>query len=460
MTLASALLVATLAAAPSPRAWKDAETVVHLPSLEAAKPVVEWLEKAGAKAVLLRPSSWRTDFHPLLVLDPTSADSLSAAGISASGPFTLSIGRTARIACTTLSDPAKFEASVAARFAGAGELKRSAKKGVTQVTLERGETTSAGYALKGNQACAFLSETDAPKLPAEMVALVGREPRPAAALGAVKGLLYVQSSRGPLALDAEGDTLVMRATSRQLPMPALLGGGATPYSQPSGDSLLTVRTRLPTSANGVVVDSLERTLRRVCSACEASVLGSVAEAIAPHLTGHALFHASRVQVRDSLKTFPGQYAAVKHAVLAETKQPEKVRAALARLATLKGGSREEEGVSLAVRGGTLRFGVSGKHVFVANDGETLTQALAAVKPDQLAHGASFRLDPKLASRGLTQISVLDAFGGTREAQLIAGLMAVSLELGPLLAASQSIDGWIDSAPAGGHRIEVRWRLAP
>lgn len=464
MLLASALLSVTITATPAaakPRAWSQAETILHVPSLQTARPLFGWFEQAGRRAVLLRPTSWRDEFHPLFLLDPTSTESLAKHGISPASAMTLSSDPRTRVACLEVADAQVFQQRADAALTQMGALE-TAKKQRTQTALARREgKIVAGYALVGTEACAFRAPAGSRSLHDEVAALAARAPKADARFAKLEGAAFLWTREGTVGLDAEQRTLRLDAVTKNLPAAAMLGAGASPYGPSKGDSLLHLRTRLPAKSAGMMVDALEQTLREVCRGCDRKVLAKAAATMAPLLTGQALAHASRVQVKDSLRTPSARYAAVRHALLAETSQPKKAAAAIATLANEKGASVTREGLTLAFSGGQLRLGVRGNQVYVANDEDALRSAFASVlAKEQLAHGTVFRLDPKALARGLSQISFLDAMGGGRDAKLLGGLFAFSTEGGPLLSASESIEGGIDPHTGGGHRVKVRWTLDP
>jgi hypothetical protein len=68
----------------------------------------------------------------------------------------------------------------------------------------------------------------------------------------------------------------------------------------------------------------------------------------------------------------------------------------------------------------------------------------------------FTMDPKKVARGLSQVSLIDIMSN----QQLAGLFAASAEAGPLLANSERLTGWLDSAPGGAHRFSLNWALPP
>jgi hypothetical protein len=153
-----------------------------------------------------------------------------------------------------------------------------------------------------------------------------------------------------------------------------------------------------------------------------------------------------------------RYFAVKNAFVAMVSDPGAVERALAALSGWKNAHRTRSGFVLTVPGGEIELGLHGKHLYVANDPGALKGALEMLStpPTSLKHGAEFALDPHRVAKTLSQLSLLDALG-SRE---LAPLVAIGAELGPLLAASDAIRGWADSAGKGEHRFALTWVLKP
>ena len=177
--LSSLVLAATLAAAPTPRSASAAQTVVHVPKLDAMAGLSSFLERAGTHAALLRPAAWRAELHPFLVIDPTKPETLSAVGLDPAGPATVSLREDGRVSCMRVKDAKTFQAKAAEAIAAAGgdEVKPTTSKGVTTVSVDRSAGGVMGYALKGQEMCSF-GATDAggPALLKEAVRLVGKAP--------------------------------------------------------------------------------------------------------------------------------------------------------------------------------------------------------------------------------------------------------------------------------------------
>lgn len=118
--LSSLVLVATLATAPAPRAAASAQTLVHVPKVDALTGLAAFLERAGQHAALLRPSAWRTELHPFLAVDPTRPQSLSELGLDPAGPATVSMRNDGRVSCMRVADAKVFQAKAAEAITAAG----------------------------------------------------------------------------------------------------------------------------------------------------------------------------------------------------------------------------------------------------------------------------------------------------------------------------------------------------
>jgi hypothetical protein len=163
-----------------------------------------------------------------------------------------------------------------------------------------------------------------------------------------------------------------------------------------------------------------------------------------------------VRPRPNLRTPEGRFFASRQALVAEVSDPAAVKSALAPLAKFPGARVLEGGYALDVKGGTLFLQARGRHLALGND-ETVASSLLGVVPAQgakLPHAVDFTVDPARVASGLKQVSLMDVVADKR----LAGIFTVGLELGPLLARSEDIEGWLDSLPGGGHRFSTRWTL--
>jgi hypothetical protein len=184
---------------------------------------------------------------------------------------------------------------------------------------------------------------------------------------------------------------------------------------------------------------------------------AVAQAVTQQLTGHLLVLVDSVQVKASLRTPEGRFFAPRQAIAAQVKDAAKLKEALAPLANFPGAQALADGYTLAVKGGSVSVRQKGPHLVFGNDEAVVKTLLDSVsdKSGKLPHAVDFTADPKKVSRGLSQVSLIDIMGHKQ----LAGLFAMSTEMGPLLAHSERLSGWLDSAPGGGHRFSLAWTLA-
>jgi hypothetical protein len=111
-----------------------------------------------------------------------------------------------------------------------------------------------------------------------------------------------------------------------------------------------------------------------------------------------------------------------------------------------------------VREGQLTVEVLGDTLLLANEPGAragLVAALATAAGSQ-AHALEVVLEPPRLAGGLAQVPLLEA---VRTPEL-AGLVAASAELGPLLLASSAASLWLDPVGKAGHAGQARWVLDP
>lgn len=455
----SLVLAATLAAAPAPRSAASAQTVVHVPKLDALTGLSAFLERAGTHAALLRPSAWRAELHPFLSIDPTRPETLTAVGLDATGPATVSLREDGRVSCMRVSDAKVFQqkAAEAMTEAGGAEAKPVTSKGVTTVSTTRAAGGAMGYALKGQEVCAFGATDEAGSvLLKESVKLVGKAPAPDARLSKVTGVAFLATGGTVVGLDGTASGLKVDGTAMKLPLPPFQAKSNSPYGAMKPEGLLFSRVAVAPAGVSQAVGSLRASIQAICPTCPKEQVQASADAVAKQLTGNMLVNMSNVQVRGSLRTQEARFFAVKQALAAEVKDAAAVKSALAPLGTLPGAKALEDGWALTVKGGSVLVRQKGKHLVVGND-ETVMQATMAALPEttaKLERAADFTLDPKLLARGLSQVSLSDVLSDEQ----LAALFAVSSELGPLLARSERITGWMDSVPGGAHRFVFDWTL--
>jgi hypothetical protein len=224
------------------------------------------------------------------------------------------------------------------------------------------------------------------------------------------------------------------------------------------EGLLFSRAQVAPAGLSQAVGSVSSIVQQLCAACPSDQVEAVARAVTQQLTGHMLVLVDSVQVRSSLRTPEGRFFAPRQAVAAQVKDAAQVKAALAPLASFPGAKTLEDGYSLALGSGSVFVRQKGQQLVIGND-EAVVKGLVGSLSDQssrLPHAVDFTVDPKKVARGLSQVSLMDVMGN----QVLAGLMFVSAELGPLLSNSQRLSGWLDSIPSGGHRFSLSWTLPP
>lgn len=452
----SAVLAAALAATPRP--LPNADSGLYVPRMDRLGGLLAFMTRAGERSVTLRPSTWFSEFHPLLVLDFTQAESLAAAGIAPSGSATLSWRGEGRMSCVDLADGKRFEERAAERLAMLGTLWRGKLRGSPVVAAKAPDgTLLAGYARKGNTACAVSSPQNAKPL---LEAAVGAAGKPSAtgAWGRLRGLsgaLFYVSADAVAGLDGTARALAVDGRMR-LPAPGLVKGGQSPYAAGAGPGLLAIRAQVARNDIPSAVRSLTGSIAALCKACPRSDVAAVEQAIGERLTGHVSLLVHAVDVRGRLRTAADRYWAARHAWLAEVDDPAAAKKALERARALPGGRATGAGTAIAVGGGEISLGVHGRHLFVANDASALKAALDALpqKPSALAHGAEMAMDPARTARALAGISLLDVMSSKE----LAGLFALSTELGPLLSITESVRGFADTEGSTSHRVGLTWTL--
>jgi hypothetical protein len=451
-----AVLAAALAATPRP--LPNAESGLYVPRMDRLGGLLAFMTRAGERAVTLRPSTWFSEFHPLLELDFTRSDSLAAAGVEPSGSATLSWRGDGRMTCLDLSDPKRFEERARERLAMLGAIWQGKLRGSPVVAARSPDgMLVAGYARKGNSACAASSSRDAKPL-LEAAARAVDKPSAGGGWGRLRGIsgaLFFVSAEGVAGLDGTPRALTVDGRAR-LPAPTLAKGGQSPYAPSAGAGLVWLRAQVARSDVPAAVRSLTGSIASACTACNRSDVAALEQAIAERLTGHVSLLVNGLDVRGRLRSEAERYFAARHAWLAEVDDPAAAKKALERARALPGSRATGAGYAIAVPGGEISLGVHGRHLFIANDASALKAAVDALpeKPSPLAHGAELQLDPARTARALASISLLDVMGSKE----LAGLFALSTELGPLLSVTESVRGFTDGGEGRSHRVGLTWTL--
>lgn len=453
--------VLAAAVAASPRPLPGADSGIYIPRLDRTSGVLAFMERAGERSVLLRPSTWFADFHPLLYVDFTKPESLKAAGISAEGSATVSFRKDGRMTCVELADAKAFAARARERLATFGTLWEG-RLGGAPVIAAKSETGGfvAGYAQRGNVACSVYSSKDAQELlKAAGAAVRGQKPGGAwRQLGGISGQVFLVSGGGAAGLDGDKDALRVDARASGLMVAPLDKAGPSPYAQLNPVGLMVARANIKPSEIPNAVQSLTSFVPRVCPKCDKAAVAALSQAVGAQLTGKMAVSIDSLAVKGRLRTDAQRFFAARQVWLGEVKDPKKVAAALAALEKWEGARKVETGWALPVEGGEVLVGTAGAHVYLANDAQALKVTLAALpeQPGKLDHAMTFAVDPQKTSRALARISLFDVLGSKE----LAGLFAISTELGPLLTMTEAVTGFVDPDKKGAHRVGVRWTLKP
>jgi hypothetical protein len=450
------VMAATLAA--SPRPLPNAESGLYAPNIERIDGLVAFMTRAGERSASLRPSTWFSELHPLLVLDFTRPESLAAVGVDRRGSATVSWRGDGRMSCVDLSDPKRFEQRARERLATLGALWEGKLGGGPVVAAKSADgTIRAGYARKGNTSCAVASPGDAKPL---LEAAVGALSRPKvggrwAQLRGLSGAMFFVTGDGVAGFDGTPRTLTLDGRAR-LPAPGLVKGGQSPYAISGIPGLVAMRVQVAKSDVPRAVRSLTGSIAALCARCGRAEVAALEQGIAERLTGHASLLVHAVNVTGRLRSEADRYFAMRHAWLAEVDDAVAAKKALERARALPGARATGAGFAIAVPGGEISLGLQGRHFFVANDSSALKAALDALpqRTSPLAHGAELALDPARTSRALSSLSLFDVMG-SRE---LAGLFALGTEIGPLLSITESVRAFADGDGSAPHRIGMTWTL--
>ncbi|MBX5484641.1 MAG: hypothetical protein IRZ16_22685 [Myxococcaceae bacterium] len=453
------VLAATIAATPRP--LPGSHEGVFVPRMDRIGELVAFMSRAGERSAMLRPRSWFAQFHPLLYVDFTRKESLAAAGIDPSASVTVSLRDDGWMSCVEVSDLKTFQQRAKERLSSLGTVWEGKLAGVDVVAAKAPDGTfRAGYAKKGKVTCAVTSSMDAKPL---LDAAAGAVATPkvsgpwseARRDGAMAWLILPE---GAVALRGTGDTLVAEGTTKELPAPALVKGARSPYATMAPVGLFLATATVKPSELPRAVHALIGPLAELCAQCDRAEVSALEKTLAAELTGNVVVDVASAQVKQRLTTPAQRFFAVRHAWLAEVSNPKRAKEALAAVAKWPGARAEGDGYAIPLEGGEVLAGVHGQHLYLANDATVLKSVLLNVppKPGKLAHGAEATLDPAKASRTLAQISFFDVIGSKE----LAGLFALSTEVGPLLGITRSVTGTADSAGSGSHRFSLTWTLKP
>ncbi len=323
----SPLLAGLLGAALLPRAPANTDLIVYAPRLDKLGGVISFFEAAGKHAPLLRPSSWRSDFHPILDVDIARPESLTRSGIDIASWATVSMRGEDRITCTTLRDPKKFEAQVAQKLQSMGQPWTSRARGATLRGAVAGGLVVAGYALRGRSTCAVSSTRNGEELLAKAAELLETAPQDPRwkGLDSIPGRLYVILRHFTVGLNGSGSKLSMEGRARGISAPRFKRASASPYADASPGGLLFLRAQIEAASPEAIASSVLPDSKLLCSGCGERELREVIAAAVQSLTGNVTLTVDRAQLGGSLKTPLARYLAVKHAYLAEVSRPGDIR---------------------------------------------------------------------------------------------------------------------------------------
>jgi hypothetical protein len=448
-------LALQLAQTPVPHALPRSDVVAFAPKLSALSGLHEFMERAGERSALMRPSTYSTDFHPLLSVDPFRPESLQLAGIDPAGPATVSERGDTHVTCTQLSDVKLFERRATERLTAEGTVtSKRAEGGVALKAAQRETLYPAAYLLKGHEACAISGTSITSSTLTELTHWMAHPPDPPSPhRSGLLGALFLWTRGGVVGADGTRDKLTLdaRSTSSHLPLvlasPAPTAAASVP---PSG--VVFVRAR---SLPGPLAQTAMGQLGLVCQRCQTPGWGKFFAALSSALTGEVLARVDRVRVDAPLSDPAGRFFALKQATLFELKQAQGVKDALTALAKEEGLPTTADGVKVTIGAGVLSAGVRGRFLYATTD----EGALEAVKPaftakaSTPAHALEVALDSRALAQALGQISLLDIVAD----QKLIGLFAASTELGPLLSVSAPIHVWAEPQSGGTH-VHLTWEL--
>jgi len=454
------LLASLLGAIALPRAPAEADLIVHLPRLDQLAGVVAFFDSAGKHSPLLRPSSWRSEFHPIIEVDIARAESIVGSGIDPTASATLSFLGSDRVTCMTLADVKSFEARVSQKLGSLGEEWTSRANGSALHGATSGGRVTAGYAIRGHAVCAVSSAANGETLLKNAAKLLDSAPdsKRWTALQSVPGSLYLVLRHFTIGLNGGRSKLSISGQATGITFPRFEPAHASPYADLTSSGLLFMRAHLERASRADLASSVLSDGKVICPQCDERELHQFIDAVVEGLTGNVALRVDAAQLTGPFKTPLARYFAFKHAYLAEVAKPEKVQRALDRAASWWGAKRTAEGIALSTDAGEVQIGLRGSQLYVANHATALQQVWQALaeRPGRLEHGAELSVDAHQISLALSQISLFDALS-SRE---LATLLALSSEIGPLLDASRPIKGWVDSASDGTQRFALTWTLLP
>ena len=442
--------VMLLAVLSAPRAPAEASLVSWVPRVDGVAPLVPFFRAAGTRSNVLRPEAWAADAHALIGLDLLDAEALERSGIDGTQGLTRSQLGDAVISCVTVKDLKRYRAACDEKLVRQGELIDRKEAGLVFHTSQDplGRVLGA-YVVSGKESCAInghghsIDKQLAPLAKLLSAPATGPGFSLAAKLPAPLQLVAPGGrTPGVLALNANGLSLQADLRVKNAALARLVGAGESPLGRFTANGLGIIRARVAPLEVPALTLQLTRELPG------ATALVPVAKALAPLLTGNAAVLLSHAKVSGGLRSKEARFFALRFALVAEVSDAAAAKAVVSGL----------DARSLSFAQGTLTVGVSDRFVVVANDDEVRQRAIAALPTaaGKQAHGVEFSFDPKLVARALQQVPLWEA---VQSAEL-AGFVAASAELGPLLLASSHITGWLDSLAGATHAGRLTWELDP
>ncbi|MFT3710672.1 MAG: hypothetical protein QM817_23870 [Archangium sp.] len=442
-----ALLLISLCGAP--KAPGDAPVVGYAASIDKLASLLPFFEKAGTRSVLLRPENWKTDAHVLIDVDVTSLDALKLNGIDATGPLTRGQVGDAAMSCVRIANLDAYRKGCDAKLARLGEVFEKVESGVSvYATRDPIGRVMAAYTVQGKDSCALNGHGRSVETLLPMLAKATSKPATAPAWnltskvpGALQFVIPGGATTGVAAMNVKELELTVDARVKNAPFAQFAGGGASPFGAfRSSGAMAVFRGRVSKAQVPTLVEQVVRFMPGGAG------LLPVAKQVAPYVTGNTAVLLSHVKVSQGLRTREARMFAVKAALLAEVSDAAAVKTLVDSL----------DGGLLRFAQGSLLVSLEGNVLVVANDESARAKAVAALASanGKQLHGLEFDIEPKAVAKGLQQVPLLEAV----QAPELAALVAASTELGPLLVASEKINGWLDSASDATHVGKLVWQL--
>jgi hypothetical protein len=429
------LLVVSLSANPPIDLTTQIGKLSHLNQL---KP---FLDVASKHSNILQPQSLVGESYPLLAIDIFNEDSLAMAGISPDGALQHMKLNVISVGCVTLNDVAKHIQVAGAKLKTLGEMYSKKISGVpVQAARDSLGRVLAAYAISGQHACSIVGHGYS--IEKQLPMLAQFTSRPQVPVKPLKnGIVVSQVREGDavLTLNANQRTSTIDGRFTKLPLAHFETQGLSPFATFAPSGLLSLRTRLAQKDLSTLM------LQVIPYFPHAELLQPKIKLVAPLLTGNVAAYVSKVKVTNGLLATDARFYAIHSTVLAETKNPAAAAKVLANL----------DKQQLQTKFGTLKIWVEGRFIVFSNDDETAKVALEAAKESAgiQKHGFEFVLETPLVAKAMMQVPLMEA---VQSAEL-AGLLAAATELGPLLMASEKMEGYLDFEKLE-HVGHVEWSL--